>query len=105
NMHSNCSTDIIVSYSPRVPFYLHSFPTLRSSDLVTHTDGFPVQPQETESIYISIGERVDVEVTLGDGVFPLTALAAGKDDSAFRSEEHTSELRHDSISYSLFCLK
>ena len=50
---------------------------------VTHTDGFPVQPKETESIYISMGERVDVEVTLGDGVFPLTALAAGKDDRAF----------------------
>src|SRR5690625_7579941 len=31
---------------------------------VTHTDGFPVQPKETESIYISMGERVDVEVTL-----------------------------------------
>lgn len=50
---------------------------------ITHTDGFPVQPQETESFYVSMGERVDVEVTLGDGVFPLTALAAGKDDRAF----------------------
>ena len=50
---------------------------------VTHTDGFPVQPRETESIYLSMGERVDVEVVLGDGVFPLTALAVGKDDRAF----------------------
>ena len=50
---------------------------------ITHTDGFPVQPRETESIYLSMGERVDVEVILGDGVFPLTALAAGKDDRAF----------------------
>lgn len=50
---------------------------------VTHTDGFPVQPRETESIYLSMGERVDVEVILGDGIFPLTALAVGKDDRAF----------------------
>lgn len=50
---------------------------------VTHTDGFPVQPRETESIYLSMGERVDVEVILGDGVFPLTALAVGKNDRAF----------------------
>src|SRR5699024_7596228 len=50
---------------------------------VTHTDGFPVQPKETESIYIAMGGRVDVEVVVGDGVFPLTALAAGKDDRAF----------------------
>src|SRR5699024_9239736 len=50
---------------------------------VTHTDGFPVQPWETESIYLSMGERVDVEVILGDGIFPLTALAVGKDDRAF----------------------
>ncbi|MFL0448218.1 multicopper oxidase domain-containing protein [Corynebacterium xerosis] len=50
---------------------------------VTHTDGFPVQPSETESIYLSMGERVDVEVILGDGIFPLTALAVGKDDRAF----------------------
>lgn len=50
---------------------------------VTHTDGFPVELRETESIYLSMGERVDVEVILGDGVFPLTALAAGKDDRAF----------------------
>ena len=30
-----------------------------------------------------MGERVDVEVILGDGIFPLTALAVGKDDRAF----------------------
>ena len=50
---------------------------------VTHTDGFPVQPWETESIYLSMGERVDVEVILGGGIFPLPALAVGKDDRAF----------------------
>ncbi|MBD8031334.1 multicopper oxidase family protein [Corynebacterium gallinarum] len=50
---------------------------------VTHIDGFPVRPRDIESFYLSMGERVDVEVVLGDGVFPLTALAAGKDDRAF----------------------
>ncbi|MCT1614929.1 multicopper oxidase domain-containing protein, partial [Corynebacterium sanguinis] len=50
---------------------------------VTHVDGFPVLPHDIESFYLSMGERVDVEVVLGDGVFPLTALAAGKDDRAF----------------------
>lgn len=50
---------------------------------VTHIDGFPVLPRDIESFYLSMGERVDVEVILGDGVFPLTALAAGKNDRAF----------------------
>ncbi|MGD7003831.1 multicopper oxidase family protein [Corynebacterium halotolerans] len=50
---------------------------------VTHVDGFPVRPRDIESFYLSMGERIDVEVILGDGVFPLTALAAGKDDRAF----------------------
>ena len=50
---------------------------------VTHPDGFPIQPWETESIYLSMGERVDVEVILGDDTFPLPALAVGKDDRAF----------------------
>ncbi|MDY3127233.1 MAG: multicopper oxidase family protein [Corynebacterium sp.] len=50
---------------------------------VTHIDGHPVRPQDVESFYIAMGERVDVEVTLGDGAFPLTALAVGKNDRAF----------------------
>ena len=29
-----------------------------------------------------MGERYDVSVTLGDGVFPLTALAEGKNATA-----------------------
>ncbi len=45
---------------------------------VTHTDGFPVQPVETRALYLAQGERVDVLVTLGDGVFPLVAAAEGK---------------------------
>ncbi|HQZ84234.1 MAG TPA: multicopper oxidase family protein, partial [Actinomycetota bacterium] len=45
---------------------------------VTHTDGFPVQPHETRALYLSQGERVDLMVTLADGVFPLVAAAEGK---------------------------
>ena len=45
---------------------------------VTHTDGFPVQPVETRALHLAQGERVDVLVTLGDGVFPLVAAAEGK---------------------------
>lgn len=45
---------------------------------VTHTDGYPVQPQETKALYIAQGERVDLLVTLADGVFPLVASAEGK---------------------------
>jgi len=45
---------------------------------VTHTDGFAVQPVETRALYLAQGERVDVVVTLGDGVFALVAAAEGK---------------------------
>lgn len=45
---------------------------------VTHTDGFPVRPAETDALLVAMGERYDVLVTAGDGVFPLTALAEGK---------------------------
>ena len=45
---------------------------------VTHTDGFPVQPAETDALLVGMGERYDVLVTLADGAFPLVALAEGK---------------------------
>jgi len=45
---------------------------------ITHTDGFPVQHQQVDALLIGMGERYDVLVTLGDGVFPLVALAEGK---------------------------
>ena len=45
---------------------------------VTHTDGYPVQPVEARALYLAQGERVDLLVTLGDGVFPLVAAAEGK---------------------------
>ncbi|WP_327252458.1 multicopper oxidase family protein [Streptomyces sp. NBC_01244] len=49
---------------------------------VTHTDGFPVRHATARSLLLGMGERYDVLVTAGDGVFPLTALAEGKGDSA-----------------------
>ncbi|MEU1127450.1 multicopper oxidase family protein [Streptomyces sp. NPDC005899] len=49
---------------------------------VTHTDGFPVRHAETDALLLGMGERYDVLVTAGDGVFPLTALAEGKGASA-----------------------
>ncbi|WP_030802236.1 multicopper oxidase family protein [Streptomyces sp. NRRL S-337] len=49
---------------------------------VTHTDGFPVEHAETDALLLGMGERYDVLVTAKDGVFPLTALAEGKKQSA-----------------------
>jgi FtsP/CotA-like multicopper oxidase with cupredoxin domain len=40
---------------------------------VTHTDGYPVVPTEVDALLLSMGERYDVIVTVGDGVFPLVA--------------------------------
>jgi len=45
---------------------------------VTHSDGFPVKPVTTDAVLIGMGERYDVTVELGDGVFPLVASAEGK---------------------------
>ena len=49
---------------------------------VTHADGFPVEPMQTDAVLIGMGERYDVLFTLADGVFPLVALAEGKDATA-----------------------
>jgi multicopper oxidase len=45
---------------------------------VTHTDGYPIVPTEVDAVLLGMGERYDVIVTAGDGVFPLVALAEGK---------------------------
>ncbi len=45
---------------------------------VIATDGWPVKPVMTDAFHIGMGERYDVEVTLGDGVFPLVAVPFGK---------------------------
>ncbi|WP_078593949.1 multicopper oxidase family protein [Streptomyces sp. NRRL S-920] len=49
---------------------------------VTHTDGFPVEHARTDALLLGMGERYDVLVTAGDGVFPLTAVAEGKKAAA-----------------------
>jgi FtsP/CotA-like multicopper oxidase with cupredoxin domain len=48
---------------------------------VVHADGYPVRPASTDAILIGMGERYDVIVTLGDGAFPLVAVAEGKRQS------------------------
>ena len=49
---------------------------------VTHSDGFPVTPVSTDALLIGMGERFDVTLTVGDGVFPLVASAEGKSGRA-----------------------
>ncbi|WP_229856897.1 multicopper oxidase family protein [Nocardioides flavus (ex Wang et al. 2016)] len=49
---------------------------------VTHSDGFPTMPVPTDALLIGMGERFDVLVTLGNGVFPLVASAEGKKGQA-----------------------
>ena len=49
---------------------------------VIQSDGFPVVPMTTEALLIGMGERYDVLVTVGDGVFPLVALPEGKEGNA-----------------------
>ena len=48
---------------------------------VTHTDGFAVVPTDVDAVLIGMGERYDVVITAGDGVFPLVAAAEGKNAS------------------------
>ncbi len=45
---------------------------------ITHTDGYPVLPVEVDAVLVGMSERYDVIVTAGDGVFPLVAMAEGK---------------------------
>ena len=45
---------------------------------VTHTDGYPVDPETTDALVVGMGERFDVTVDLRDGVFPVVAEAEGK---------------------------
>jgi multicopper oxidase len=49
---------------------------------VTHADGYPVLPVTGDALLIGMGERYDVVVQVADGVFPLVAVAEGKDAQA-----------------------
>lgn len=50
---------------------------------VTHADGWPVVPVTVDTLLVGMGERYDLTVTAGDGVFPLVASAEGKAAAAF----------------------
>jgi len=50
--------------------------------IVTHADGFPVEPVEVDALLIGMGERYDVVVQPGSGAWPLVALAEGKNLTA-----------------------
>ncbi len=45
---------------------------------VTHTDGNAVDPHETDSLLLSVGERYDAIITVRSGVWPIVAIAEGK---------------------------
>lgn len=49
---------------------------------VTHADAWPVRPVTVDTLLVGMGERYDVVVTAGDGVFPLVASAEGKQATA-----------------------
>ncbi len=49
---------------------------------VSHSDGFPVVPAVGDAVLLGMGERFDALVTLQAGVFPLVALAEGKEGAA-----------------------
>ncbi|GEP38118.1 putative oxidase (copper-binding protein) [Nocardioides psychrotolerans] len=49
---------------------------------VTHTDGYGVEPLEVDTLILGMGERYDVVVEVGDGVFPVVAAPEGKPDPA-----------------------
>lgn len=50
--------------------------------LVTHTDGFPVLPTQTDSVLLGMGERADAIITVGDTSVPVVAAPYGKDGHA-----------------------
>lgn len=45
---------------------------------VVHADGYPTAPIPVDTLVLGSGERYDLEVVLGSGVFPLVAVAEGK---------------------------
>lgn len=49
---------------------------------VTHSDGFPVEPVEVDTLLLGMGERYDVVVTARSGAWPVVAAAEGKGATA-----------------------
>ncbi|MFF4399549.1 multicopper oxidase family protein [Streptomyces sp. NPDC001480] len=75
---------------------------------VTHTDGYPCEHKRTDALLLGMAERYDVLITAKDGVFPLVALAEGKDGRAMavlrtsggglpRSSVHPDELEGKTV--------
>lgn len=54
----------------------------RQPMLVTHLDGFPIEPVEVDTVLLSMGERVDATVRVPSGLWPVVALAEGKTGAA-----------------------
>ena len=48
---------------------------------VTHTDGYPVVPRQTDAVILGMGERVDATITVASSV-PVIAAAEGKNGYA-----------------------
>lgn len=49
---------------------------------VTHTDGFPVVPQQVDSVILGMGERMDAIITVGETSVPIVAVPERKDGYA-----------------------
>ena len=52
---------------------------------VTHADGFACAPVEVDAMVIGMGERYDVVITAGAGVFPIAVAREGKADPPARA--------------------
>src|SRR5206468_10691797 len=64
-----------------------------------------VQCRDAASIQKAGGARTGSVLSLGSIAGTRTPPRVLERNSALRSEEHTSELHHDQISYAVFCLK
>src|SRR5207245_4217453 len=79
-------------YSSSTHHYTHSFPTRRSSDLLGREPAQEIEgllPAPPERAHRMLGVRAEILALVGPP----------------RSEEHTSNSSHGSISYAVFCLK
>ncbi len=53
-----------------------------SAMTITHTDGFPVTPQQAQAVIMGMGERVDAIITVPDTTTPLLVIPEGKNGIA-----------------------
>jgi FtsP/CotA-like multicopper oxidase with cupredoxin domain len=50
--------------------------------MATHTDGYPVIPQQADSVILGMGERFDALITVGQSPAPIVAVPEMKDGYA-----------------------